>query len=226
LSSIAAEPADAHTAAARAWQGSEAHAGRELGEYVFDLGAAPPIDRLRLALLQANTIAPVQILTREKADDPWRTVYHGVLYRIVQDGQTLRNPDIEIRPTANRYWLLRVDTRGGGLGAANPVMELGWLPVKLVFVARGEPPFQLAYGSAHVAGNGLSLAAIVPGYAQRKQADFVPATLGAPQPLAGDTVLARAVDWKSFSLWTVLVLAVAVLGAMAFRLLRDVGKPP
>ena len=132
------EPADTRAETARSWQNAKASAGREAGEYLFDLEGAPPIDRLRIELPQPNTLVSAQLLTRAKPDDAWRVVYAGTFYRLAQNGQTLRNPDAEIAPCATRYWMLRVDTRGGGIGIQPPTLAAGWLPPRLVFVARSD----------------------------------------------------------------------------------------
>ena len=44
------------------------------GEFEFDLGGQLPVDRLRVALPQPNTVAVIEILARAKVADPWR---HG-----------------------------------------------------------------------------------------------------------------------------------------------------
>jgi hypothetical protein len=117
--------------------------------------------------------------------------------------------------------MLRVDMRGGGVGTQPPTLAAGWLPPRLVFVARGGGPFEIAYGSATVAPNGLSIASLVPGYKEAEQRTFPSAQPNAARALGGDARLSPTIDWKTWSLWAVLVFAVAALGAMAWRLLQQ-----
>ncbi len=44
--------------------------------------------------------------------------------------------------------------------------------------------------------------------------------------LGGEARLQEQIDWKRWSLWGVLGLGVLVLGAMAWRLVKQLGTPP
>jgi hypothetical protein len=96
------------------------------GEYAFDLGGGPPVDRLRVALPNANTVAAVEVLSRRGTKDEWRPVARSTLYRLQQNGQDLGNADLNLPPTRQRYWLLRVNQEGGGIGAGVPGLTAGW----------------------------------------------------------------------------------------------------
>jgi hypothetical protein len=51
------------------------------------------------------------------------------------------------------------------------------------------------------------------------------AQAAAPQPLGGEAAKRERIDWKRWALWSSLVLGVALLGLMAFRLGRQMSKP-
>jgi hypothetical protein len=225
--------------AAREWTGAESKKGEKTGEYLFDLRGHHPVDRARLHLPEANTVAQVELLARDKADQPWRPVVRGVVYRLRRGDSEITSPDMTFGVTSDRYWLLRVDSRGGGIGAGAPKLEAGWIPHALVFAARGEPPFQLAYGSHGAKPGGHAIETLIPGYNDRSGARLRAARAGpqqtvnvagaqalAQQELGGEARLKERIDWKRWSLWGALLLGVAVLGAMAWRLARqlDAGK--
>ena len=65
---------------------------------------------------------------------------------------------------SERFWLLRVDQRGGGLGTSTPTLYAGWVPQKIVFAARGNAPFQIAYGSPRASPAAYSVETLVPGW--------------------------------------------------------------
>lgn len=220
----------------REWQSLAGEAaGDKPGEVQFDTGGFFPVDRARLALPQPNTVAQVQILSRGRSEDPWRSVASGTVYRLNRDGTELRSADIRFAANADRYWLLRVEQRGGGLGSGEVRLEVGWLPHEVVFAARGDAPFTLGYGSRLAKPGALPVATVFPGYPER---DITAARLarvgevaGKAEPSAFAADPARYVrnaietgQVKKWLLWTALVIGVLVVVWMAFRLLQDLGK--
>lgn len=234
LASARGEPVEKTVEAAREWAQAEPATGEKPGEYVFDLRGRHPVDRVRLHLPEPNTVAQVELLARDKSDTPWRAVTRGVAYRLRRDGSEITSPELSVGVTTDRYWLLRVDQRGGGVGSGAPKLEAGWVPHTLVFTARGEPPFQLAYGNREAKPAGYSIETLIPGYRDASGPQLRAAKAGTQQTinvsgaraleqqeLGGEARLKEAVDWKRWSLWGALVLGVLILGAMAWRLLRQ-----
>jgi Protein of unknown function (DUF3999) len=241
LAGLTVEPGETIVDALRQWQEVPGLAvkGRP-GEFEVDLGGQFPVDRLRVALPQPNTVAVIEILARAKPADPWRRVTGATVYRLNREGEELKSPDIAIGGTADRYWLVKIDQRGGGIGGGQPALAAGWVPHRLVFAARGGAPFQLAYGSRDAKPAAYAIATLVPGYEDEAALDLKSAQAvtksetvaigvaqtAAPQPLGGETALRERIDWKRSALWGSLVLGVAVLGLMAFRLGRQMSKLP
>lgn len=241
LTGVRGEPVGRDVPLVREWLAADAVKGDKPGEYVFDLGGRFPADRARFELPQPNTVAQVALLVRDKADQPWRPVARGTVYRLRQGGSEITSPDLTFAAAPERYWLLRVDARGGGLGEGLPRLQAGWVPQRLVFAARGAPPFQLAYGNREAHAAAFPIETLIPGYREEaaqtiraaatrapvEQAFKVQAVQGgAQQPLGGEARREAAIDWKRWSLWGALVLGVIVLGAMAWRLSRQLGKAP
>ena len=204
------------------------------GEVLFDTEGRFPVDRARLALPQPNTVAQVQLLTRERSEDAWRSVAAATVYRLNRDGGEQRSADIRFPANADRYWLLRVEQKGGGLGGGEVGLEIGWLPHEVVFVARGAAPFTLGYGSKLAKSGALPVATVFPGYPERDITTAGIAKIGdiggkaEPSALADPSrYLRSAIDSgeaKRWLLWSALVLGVLIVIWMAFRLLRDLGK--
>ena len=201
------------------------------GEWIFDTAGHFPVDRVRLHLPQLNTVAQIQLQTRERVDDNWRPLSSAIAYRLVGD---VVNPDIATPLSAERYWMLKVDQKGGGFGAGEVKLEIGWLPHELVFAARGAPPFTLAYGNDKSKPGALAVRAVLPqrpdGGALVARAARVGAISGSAEPpslsepLRYARHLAERRDLRKWLLWAALVAGVLLLAWMAFRLLRDVGK--
>jgi len=224
---VLAEPAAGIVAAQRAWHpfnGSVA-AGRS-GEYGYDLGGPIPFDRLRVELPQVNSLAQLQVLARGKAVEEWRLKASATVYRLRRGGAEVTSPEIALSSAGESQLLLRVDPKGGGIGAGVPVIQIGWIAQKLVFAARGDGPFQLAYGSNAAKPAALAIDAVIPGYKSDAQFNVEAAPLGEPTTLAGPVRLRETVDYKKWTLWVILIFAVAALGFMAYRLARQVSQAP
>lgn len=201
--------------------------GRD-GDYEFDLLAAYPVERLAIVLPEQNTVVAARLSSRESPQATWQLRTGDVLYRLRQGDGEVTSPAIVAHGTPARYWRLQVDPSSGGLGTGLPRLRAGWLPQKIVFAARGSGPFVLAYGSATAVSNALPIQTLVPGY----NTALAPAiAVALPRSASGDTLggaerLTKPIDAKRWLLWSTLVLGVAVLGWMAWRLSRQMSEPP
>jgi hypothetical protein len=126
---------------------------------------------------------------------------------------------IDVPLTRDRYWLARVP-EGNPLFAGELSLAAAWHPSELVFLAQGNPPFVLAYGSGSLRVPRTDLTSFISGIA------VAPAALGDAKNLGGVARLAAArppVQWRRWILWLVLFGALAALASMAHRLLEENG---
>ena len=211
----------------RVWQkiNGAAVAG-QAGEYRYDLGGPFPFDRLRVDLPQLNSLVQLQILSRAKSDEPWRLKTRATAYRLRGDETEVSSPEIALTNVGERYWLLRVDQKGGGVGEGVPILQIGWPPQKLVFAARGAGPFQLVYGNSAAKAAVFPIDSLIPGYKTDAEFKVRTASLGERVTLAGAARLRAQTDYKKWTLWGILILGVFVLAAMAYRLARQVKTTP
>jgi hypothetical protein len=224
---VVAEPAAGVVSPRRVWQiiSGERVAG-QAGEYRYDLGGPFPFDRLRVDLPQLNSLVQLQILSRAKSDEPWRLKTSATAYRLRRDETEVSSPEIALTNVGERYWLLRVDQKGGGVGDGVPILQIGWPPQKLVFAARGAGPFQLVYGNSAAKAAVFPIDSLIPGYKTDAEFKVRTASLGEQVMLAGAARLRAQTDYKKWMLWGILILGVFVLAAMAYRLARQVKTTP
>lgn len=95
-----------------------------------------------------------------------------------------------------------------------------------MLVTRGEGPFRVAYGSHAAREAAFPIRSLLPGYGTEKEFAAKPARLGEPTALSGEKTLRAPIDYKRWLLWASLILGAAVLGLMAYRLLRQMGRAP
>ena len=201
------------------------------GEFAFDTAAQVPVDRVAIELPEANTVVQAEILSRDQPAHAWRVVTRRGFYRLTSANTEIASGWVAIATNTDRYWLVRIDRTGAGIGTGAPRLTLGWVPHELVFLARGAGPFQLAYGSSSAASGGVAVDSILPGLAAGGDATYrvkvVAATLGPQVSLGGEARRLPApppFPWRLIALWTSLALGVVVLGFMAFRLSREANK--
>jgi hypothetical protein len=221
LTTLRGRPADVTVEPSRQWKEARGVPGAQTGDYEFDLGGHLPVDRLRVVLPEDNTLVSAQFLARDKSDQPWQPITAGVLYRLRRDGQDLDSRELTVARSNWRYWLLRVSQKGGGLGNGAPGLEAGWVPQQLVFVARGNAPFLLAYGSARANPSAYPIETVVPGWRSDSEIKAASARTGTQQVLAGAGALKQRPNYRAFTLWGSLVVGVLALAWMAWRLTRE-----
>ena len=220
---IETRPRDARAAdtaaVPRQWRdAAHVRAGAAPGEYLFDTDGAYPVDRVRIDLPQPNTVARATLQSRRDAQAPWHDIAGAVLFRLQGKGGEQRNAPLAFTPNPDRAWRIVVDMRNGGLGGGQPAVAIGWHPAALTFVARGTPPFTLGVGNASLASSAVSRDALLIGMAPEVRPARVGAAVpvsAAPQAPAADADAARR-----YVLWGALVVAVGVLGTIAWRLAR------
>jgi len=189
----------------------------------FDLGGVVPLVDVDLRFDAGTHVAPVRVQGRARADQPWRDVASGVLYRLERDGEVGSSPALAV-PAVVRYLRLVPDERAASLDGVAAKLVVHASLASLVFAAQGEPPYRLLAGSPDAPAGALPVSAVVP-QLDSERARFGRATLGA---FAVDEAAARAAEQASrearlrpWLLWSVLIIGVAGLGALVWRLARS-----
>lgn len=116
-------------------------------EYVWQLPASLPVERLKLVLEHANSLAPVAVFGRNDNNGSWQPLQSGLLYRLSQNGQDALQEQLPMPGQALRQVMLQIDERGGGLGVAVPRLQVAVRPLRVLFMAQGSGPFTLALGN-------------------------------------------------------------------------------
>lgn len=191
------------------------------GQYQWQLPLALPIERLRLALEQENSLAPIRVSGRADNQGAWRSLTSGLLYRLTENGQEIRQDELQLPGWPVRQLRLQLDARGGGLGSETPSLQVAVRASQLVFLLRGEPPYRLALGRNGAQSAALPLGTLIPGYQPQRLAQLGQAKVElqaeALAVVQGD---AATLDWKRWGLWAVLLAGVGLLALMALSLLR------
>lgn len=195
---------------------------------LFDAEHVAPVTYARLRLRQENSTVSVAVQSRADEKAPWRTRWSGESYVIVSETVRRESPPARFDVTADRYW--RVQILKDPQVYQDTVLELGYRPARLRFLAQGTGPFVVAFGSrrAEVARpavcDGL-LADVSAADRERMVEEGYTAqivSLGGADALKP---LPKKTPVKVVVLWAVLVVGVALLVGMALSLMKRVRKP-
>ena len=217
------------------WQPAPVAAGTPAkGGFDYHSDGHFPVQRVDV-VMPANTSVRWSVLSRDadtgtsaQPSMAWAQRAYGWSTWQLQDGaSTQTSPPLDLNATiSDREWRLQLES--GDLPASAPTLKLGYQPASIVFLAQGTPPYVLVAGSAAAQDTQDAVAPMLAALRARFGAQWVPAvaTLGPVSPRAGSaayTPPAKPRDWKTLTLWAVLVLGALLVGGIAFSLLR--GKP-
>lgn len=212
-------------------QAQRAASGRDL---VYPVSVALPVETVGLVLEGTNAVFPANIGFYETqrarngqgAVAQFRSVAAATFFQLSQDGRRRVSGDVPVAPTHAAQWIVRPrqDT------AQMPSLRLGWRPASLVFVAAGRGPYTVAVGRDGVDADRVPLLQVAPGFSAAELASLEQAVAGpvvrqqaAGRPDAGGPAVgSHGVLW----LWGLLIVGVAMLGAMAWRLSQQLKHGP
>lgn len=221
LSTVTAVFASVAAPAERQW--IEIRGSRCGGEpycFDFDSGGQRVVDRARLVFPAGNMVLRGSLQSASAPNGPWHTRHFGVHYSLRHDGALLESAPVDLLPVSDRYWRLAPEGGSTGDPATAPTLVLGWTPHRLRFVAQGEPPYTVAFGSAS------SSSATRPflGTLEEKKLEglTVAATASEVFTLGGEGRRSTS-PWRAWLLWGVLLGGLTLLGWMVLRLVRQLG---
>lgn len=206
----------------------------QTAELIYPAGIALPVEQVSLKLSEPNIVFPVALgyyVERpsrhggKSTEWVFQTITHATFYRITQDGLTRRSGALGIPIQHQAEWALRPLNSAA---TARPELGLSWQPATLVFLAGGTPPYTLSFGRSDATPSSQPLGQVAPGFTPRELTQLEQAHAGALQTgqvvTTGDSTAAqasRAARQRTYILWGVLLLGVAVLGGMAWKLIRQ-----
>jgi hypothetical protein len=218
LSSVTAVPAAAPPQAERVTLTVAAIPGdQNHREFLFDLGARFPVNQVDIELPEANSVLRLQLLSRAHSTDSWRELTQAEFFRVQTGSSERRNDPIRVTTNSDRYWLARVTPADAAGSAGALKLQVSWDQQDLVFLARGQGPYVLAYGYDRAAAASTALTLLL------KDVTVQQASLGSVRLAGGPGRLEspRVVPWKRLILWSVLAGGIVLLAWMAYRLSRE-----
>lgn len=213
------------------WKNISIHSTTTAGEYTFQNQLKSLARQLDIKLPENNTVVNVQVLSRTNNEQPWRYRGSTLLYRLSVNGTDIEKTKINISPNRDNQWLLRFNQQGGGIGYGTPQIKLSWYPQQLVFVARGQAPYRVVWGSAKVKSVNINANQLLPHVPNNAVSDanmistalFLTDTTRAINKQALEPK-AKEINWRHWILWIALIAAALMLIYMAVRLMKKMAE--
>ena len=227
LESIQAIHTQSYSHYQRNWQSVSITGKKNTGEYRFQHRLKSLVRQLEVKLPENNTVVEVRASSRANKETPWTFRGAALLYRLSVNGDNIEKTKINIQPSRDSDWMLYINQQGGGIGSGLPEVKLQWQPQQLVFVARGQAPYRIVWGSAQI--NPVIISA----------SQLLPVTTNNPGMLSRAELLtdtirsinkkvlqpkAKEVNWQQWILWILLVSAAVMLIWMAIRLMKKMSE--
>lgn len=207
-------------------------------EINFDSQGFFPVDAVQIKFNQINSIIRATVESASELGDKWQYRCAGLFYNLMAAisglseepeksvTSELTNRIFTFYPTSDRFWRIKVQQDGAGLESAvsPPVLKIGFIPGEILFIARGNPPYTLAYGSVKAFYNSDNQG--IPDTILRAVSikEISEASYGAPVILGGEAALKippPPLPWKTWILWASLIGGVAFIGFMVWSLARQ-----
>lgn len=204
-------------------------AGEHGDEVLFDAGRLAPVSHARLQLPLPNSSVSLRLYSRAEPRGPWQSRWNGESYSIIDDQQRRDSPPARFPATADRYW--KVQFLDDAPVYRDSVLELGYYPAQLQFLAQGRGPFTVAFASRRAP---LPAAAACGALLGDVGGEERAALIGTALPmqwleLGGEQALKPLppkTPLRQWVLWGVLVVGVALVVGMALSLLKRMRPTP
>ncbi len=192
------------------------------GNWLFESDVVAGISKMEFVAPQDGLLYKGTLYSRNNENDQWRFTYNNVSqYRLNIGDTELKSSAFTIRTNKSRYWKLELNAEGQFTDEQLPEIRGGWAPRKLLFLAQGKGPFQLAFGNPNIKpSEQLDLNNLIKTIRDSGSAvDNV--KLGEIEN--SGKVFSPDTNWKLILFWLVLILGTMLMAYMAFKLFKQMG---
>lgn len=227
INSVVVEIPTASDPVALNWIEAQQHAAESQDSvpgFLFSTTRRAPMHTAEIRLPASNMALGVTLQSRDDPAQGWQTRWSGEVFALSTDQALREQTVIHFSSTHDRLWRLQVLRGAETLRELSPQLLLGYRPAQLRFLAQGEAPYQLAYGSARVESIRPSCDSLLTQLSKEERENSTGQAYVAGQPGTGNLnvlkPLPKPTPLRQMLLWGVLVAGALLVAAMALSLLR------
>lgn len=190
---------------------------------MFDTARIARVRYARLRLAQENSSLRVSLQSRPNDKSSWLDRWGGETYLVVSETERRESPAARFDPTTDRYW--RVQLPQGAAAERVAGLELGYRPARVRFLTQGAGPYTIAFGSRRLeVPPATACDGLLADVSAKERARLISeGYAGELRVLGGDAAfkpLPKQTPLRLVVLWSVLIVGVGLLIAMALCLLK------
>lgn len=181
-----------------------------------------------------SPLYPLHVLRHQKRNtevqvDQQVWLNDSLVYKINLPNGEVKSRDLLMDGASYKTLRLQTDNPYSKLGKTLPEIQIASLPRRLVFLARGKPPYQLEWGMENKEGAAIPLTTLIPKMDLSKpvQADIASVEIAdyvAPQAATKPAVEKTPTKEHKPWLWAALGVGLLLLGGMVWSLLKSMSE--
>ena len=195
----------------------------EDGHWLFESDVVAPIVKMEFKTPQTGLFYKGALFSRDNKEQKWRYRQQITQYNLNLGDSDLHSNPFVLSGVNDRYWKFEPSIETKFTATQLPEINAAWLTNKVLFIAQGSEPFQLAFGNPNIPpAKRSNLNNLIQSLQQSSSTiDMV----SLDNIIDGDKSFSREgkTNWKKIVLWVVLLLGTAMLAFMANRLFRQMG---
>jgi hypothetical protein len=212
------------TVAPENWQRFQLTAGKLANEWLFTTNNVAPVIKVGFEIPSVGLFYQGSLYSKPLNQSPTEPVawhYQSAVtqYRLLTADGEVQSVPFEMAATKDQQWKLVLEQPAALLPSQVPVIKLAWQPMKVTFLAQGNPPYRLYFGNAAVEPLTVSLPAV----SETTAAEQV--RLLAISQIEKNRTLSTAIPAPFFEiygqkllLWGLLCFGVLLMAGMAYKL--------
>ncbi len=201
---------------------------KDRGIYYYDTLSLFPEISVNLLLPVQNSVIQATLFSRADTKSSWKKRAKGLFYNLAENNASINNDPIHIYTSKDRFWQVKTETTNEIFDITKkPRLILDWYPHELFFMAQGNAPFTLAYGSGKIRQITQSMTKLIKSIKTDQKRTWPLAYITGKQLiLGGHDQMKKNINfkWKIWILWSLMIIGVLMLGIMAWRLYKNMDE--